>query len=77
MKVLYDLPIPMGEPHYTIMIDIDEYNTIDKYPVGTDLYTGKESPYYTALGKEGIKRKKGVVHVYGTINNGEVTPKNN
>ncbi len=76
MKVLYDLPIPMGEPHYTIMIDIDEYNTIDKYPVGTDLYTGKESPYYTALGKEGIKRKKGVVHVYGTINNGEVTPKN-
>jgi len=28
MKVLYDLPIPMGEPHYTIMIDIDEYNTL-------------------------------------------------
>lgn len=76
MRVLYDLPIPMGEPHYTIMIDVNEYNTIETYPIGTDLYTDKKSPYFTALGKEGIKRKNGVVHVYGTINNGEVTPKN-
>ena len=76
MKILYDMPLPMGEPHYTIMIDADEYETIDVYPIGTNIYTGKKSPYFTAIGDEGIVRKKGVVHVYGTINNGEVTPKN-
>jgi len=76
MKILYDMPLPMGEPHYTVMMDKDEYETIDKYPVGTDLYTGKKSPYYTEVGKETVKRKGNTVHVYGTINNGKVTPEN-
>ncbi len=76
MKVIYDMPLPMGEPHYTVMMDADEYKTIDSYPIGTDIYAGKISPYYTKLGKETIKRKGTNVDVYGTINDGKVTPEN-
>jgi len=76
MKILYDLPIPMGEPHYTVMIDLDEFNSTDKYEVGTNIYTNDKSKYYTDLGKETIKTKGNKVSVFGTINNGKVTPEN-
>jgi len=76
MKILYDLPIPMGEPHYTIMIDIDEFSSFDKYDVGTNIYTNKKSKYYTALGDENIKTKGNKVTVFGTIKDGKVSPGN-
>ncbi|NOX46352.1 MAG: c-type cytochrome, partial [Chlorobi bacterium] len=75
MKIIYDLPLPMGEPHYTSMISVDRFNSILKYDVGTDITTDKISPYATALGSEKIETKGNTVHVYGTINNGVVTPK--
>ena len=75
MKIIYDLPIPMGEPHYTIMMDINNFSSILKYDIGTDITTDKKSPYYTALGSENVKTKGNTVKVFGTINNGVVTPK--
>jgi nitrous-oxide reductase len=75
MKIIYDLPIPMGEPHYTALIDVDNFSSVSKYDVGTDITTNKKSPYYTALGAEKIQTKGNIVHIYGTINNGNVTPK--
>lgn len=75
MKIIYDLPIPLGEPHYTIMMDIDNFSSILKYDVGTDITTNKKSPYYTALGSEKVEKKGNTVKVFGTINNGVVTPK--
>ena len=76
MKVLYDLPIPMGEPHYTIIIDINEFNSSDKYDIGTNIYNNSKSKYYTALGDESIKNRGNKVTVFGTINDGKVTPAN-
>jgi nitrous-oxide reductase len=76
MKVIYDMPLPMGEPHYTILIDVNEFSPIDKYEVGTDIYKSEKSKYYTALGDETIKTKGNKVAVFGTINNGKVTPEN-
>ncbi len=74
MKILYDLPIPMGEPHYTIIIDVDEYETVEKYDIGTNIYTDEKSPYYTALGAETVKTRGNKVEVFGTINDGVVAP---
>jgi hypothetical protein len=59
MKIIYDLPIPMGEPHYTIMMDVDNFSSILKYDIGTDITTNKKSPYYTALGSEMYRWRPG------------------
>jgi len=74
MKVIYDMPLPMGEPHYTVIIDLDEFNPIDNYDVGTNIYANSKSKYYTELGKETIKTKRNKVTVFGTIKDGKVTP---
>jgi len=77
MKIIYDMPLPMGEPHYTAMMDAKGlYHPIDVYPVGTDITTNNISKYATAAGKESVNRKGKVVEVFGTINNGKVTPEN-
>lgn len=77
MKIIYDMPLPMGEPHYTAMIDAHNlYKPIDVYPVGTDITTNSISSYATSSGKEHVKVQGNNVEVFGTINNGVVTPKN-
>ena len=75
MKIIYDLPLPMGEPHYTSLISVDNFSSKSKYDVGTDITTDKKSPYYTALGSEKVETKGNTVKVFGTINDGVVTPK--
>ncbi len=74
MKIIYDLPLPMGEPHYSIMMNVNMLHPINKYPVGTDIVTLKKAPYATAPGKEYVKRSGNTVEVFGTINDGKVTP---
>ena len=77
MRIIYDMPLPMGEPHYTVMIDAKNlYKPFDVYPVGTDITTDKKAPYATTAGNEHIANKGNTVEVFGTINNGVVTPKN-
>ncbi len=76
MTIIYDMPLPMGEPHYSAMIDINRFKPIDHYAVGTDITTNTKSPYFTELGKERVETKGNTVHVYATINDGKVTPAN-
>ncbi len=77
-RIIYDLPLPMGEPHYTAMIgrDVYENNTIEVYPVGTDITTMSKSPYATNEGEEKVENKGNTVEVFGTIKDGKVTPAN-
>ncbi len=75
MKIIYDMPIPMGEPHYTVMENVKLLNTIDKYPVGTNRVTLKKASYAVNAGQEHVKRYRNTVEVFGTISNGVVTPK--
>ena len=70
--VIFDLPLPMGEPHYTSMIRVDEFESEEIYPVGRNIITDKTSKHFTAIGAEKVVGN----HVYGTINNGVVTPTN-
>ncbi len=74
MQLIYDMPLPLGEPHYTALIHDDYFNSVETYPVGTNIYTMEQSPYYTALGAEKVQQQGKTVHIYATINNGVVTP---
>lgn len=76
MKIIYDMPLPMGEPHYTVMFNKNLLHTINKYPVGTDIVTLKKASYAVTPGNEHTNRSKRTVEVFGTINNGKVMPEN-
>lgn len=75
-KVIYDLPLPMGEPHYTVLMHVDELISNDVYELGTNIATNKKSKYYTNLGEEKVEAKGDIVRIYGTIKDGKVTPEN-
>ncbi len=74
MKVVYDMPIAIGEPHYSQMIKIDKLKPISAYPVGTDPVTGLKDPHAVEPGKERIERKGNVVDVYMTAIRSHFTP---
>ncbi|MEN8186703.1 MAG: Sec-dependent nitrous-oxide reductase [Bacteroidota bacterium] len=75
-KVIYDMPLPMGEPHYTALMRIDQYKSNAVYPLGTNIATNKKSKYFTDLGAEKVDVKGNDVRIYGTIKDGKVTPEN-
>jgi len=76
MKVIYDLPIPMGEPHYTAIISKDDFQSQETYAVGTDIQKMAKSKYAVAAGKEKTKKRGSKVEIFGTIKDGKVTPQN-
>ncbi len=67
MQLLYDLPIPIGEPHYAQMIKADKIDSVEVYsPVGIDPLTHEVSPNAVMAGEERIERRPDGVHVYMT-----------
>ncbi len=67
MQLLYDLPIPNGEPHYAQTIKADKIKAISVYsPVGTDPILRGVSPNAVEAGKERIERRGDGVHVFMT-----------
>ncbi len=74
MQLLYDMPLPLGEPHYVVAIKADKLKPVVRYKSGWDSRTDKRSPWKTRAGREKIERKDGVVHVYGTVIRSHITP---
>jgi len=74
MQLLYDMPLPLGEPHYVVAIKADKLKPVVRYKSGWDSRTDKRSPWRTRAGREKIERKDGVVHVYGTVIRSHITP---
>ena len=75
MQLLYDMPIPIGEPHYAQMIKVDKLKPISAYtPVGTDPLTDKLDPNAVVGGQEGIERRADGVHVKMTAVRSHFTP---
>ena len=75
MQLVYDAPIPLGEPHYTQIIAVDRIKAIDHYdPVGTDPTTMQKDATATAGGSERIERDGDQVHVYMTQIRSHFTP---
>jgi len=75
MQLLYDLPIPLGEPHYSQMIKADKIHAIDIYkPAGINALTHEKDPFAVESGQERIERKADGVHVYMTAIRSHFTP---
>ncbi len=76
MEVLYDMPIPLGEPHYAQMISADKIKPIEMYsPVGMNPAT--MSPHPDAVTTEEqvrIERRGDGVHVYMTAVRSHLNP---
>jgi nitrous-oxide reductase len=75
MQLVYDLPIPLGEPHYTQIIAADRIKAVDHYaPVGFDVLTREKDANAVEGGKERIERRDDGVHVYMTQVRSHFTP---
>jgi nitrous-oxide reductase len=75
MQLLYDMPLPLGEPHYAQMIKADKLNPVDVYkPAGFDVVTDKPNPNAVKAKEERIERDGKNVHVYMTSVRSHFTP---
>lgn len=75
MQLLYDLPIPLGEPHYSQMIRASLIHPIDVYtPSGIDPLTGRHSPNAVEGGHERVERRADGVHLYMSAIRSHFTP---
>ena len=75
MQLLYDMPLPLGEPHNAQMIKASKLKPIDVYkPIGMNPFTEQVDPSATLGGKERIERKDDGVHVYMTAVRSHFTP---
>ncbi len=74
MKLLYDMPIPLGEPHYVVAIKADKLKPEVRYRSGWDSRTDKRSPWKTRAGREKVVRNGKHVDVYGTVIRSHITP---
>ncbi len=67
MNLLYDMPIPGGEPHYAQIIKADKLAPWDVYtPVGLNVLTDEVDPNAVTGGEERIERRPDGVHVFMT-----------
>ncbi len=79
MQLLYDMPIPLGEPHYVVAIKADKLKPVIRYKSGWNSREDKRSKWRVRAGREKIERTcdangKCVVNVYGTAIRSHLTP---
>ncbi len=74
MKLLYDMPLPLGEPHYVVAIKADKLKPEVRYKSGWDSRKDKRSPWKTRAGREKVVRNGNKVDVYGTVIRSHITP---
>ncbi|MFZ1681717.1 MAG: Sec-dependent nitrous-oxide reductase [Rhizobiaceae bacterium] len=74
MELLYDMPLPLGEPHYATAIAADKLKPLVRYAYGTDSRTGEKHPGSVRPGSERIERDGNKVKVYMTAIRSHFTP---
>ena len=74
MSLLYDMPLPLGEPHYAVAIKADKLKPLNRYKSGWDSRADKRSPYKTRAGREKTIKTPGKVEVFGTTIRSHITP---
>jgi len=67
MQLVFDAPIPLGEPHYTQIIAADRIKAIDHYPIGTNPFEDALDEHAVTAGEQRIERQGDEVHVYMTV----------
>jgi len=74
MELLYDMPVPLGEPHYVVAISADKLKPLVRYKYGTNSRTGQRHEAAVRPGREKIVRTEGRVDIYGTAIRSHLTP---
>ncbi len=74
MQLLYDMPLPLGEPHYAVAIDATKLKPGVRYKVGTDSRTDKPHPGMVRAGEEVTTKKGNKIEVKGTLIRSHITP---
>ncbi len=74
MQLLYDMPVPLGEPHQAVAIRASKLKPHVRYKMGTNPFTGKPHVGKTLAGQEKIVRKGNHVYVYGTMVRSHINP---
>jgi nitrous-oxide reductase len=74
MELLYDMPVPLGEPHYVVAIDAKKLKPAVRYKVGTNSRTDQPDPGAVKAGQEKTVRKGNKVEVFGTLIRSHITP---
>ena len=79
MELLYDMPLPLGEPHYAVAIKADKLKPAVRYKSGWNSRTDSRSPFKTRAGREKTERNcdaggKCTVEVFGTTIRSHITP---
>ena len=75
MPVIYDLPIPDGEPHYAQIIKADKLSPWEVYPeIGWNPHTNSVDPNAVQLGEERVERNGNEVEVWMTAVRSHFTP---
>jgi nitrous-oxide reductase len=75
MQLLYDMPVPIGEPHYAQIIKADKISSVEVYtPVGYDPIAGARAENAVEATQERIERRPDGVHVYMTAVRSHFTP---
>lgn len=74
MDLIYDMPIPLGEPHDVVSIAASKLSPALTYNMGTNSRTGKPSPYVTLAGQERIERNGKNVTVFATMIRSHINP---
>jgi nitrous-oxide reductase len=74
MQLLYDMPVPLGEPHQAVAIRVSKLHPHVRYKMGTSAFTGKTHVGKTLAGQERIERKGNHVYVYGTMVRSHINP---
>lgn len=74
MQLLYDMPLPLGEPHYVVAIKADKLKPAIRYKSGWNSREDKRSKWRTRAGREKTVREGNRVDVYGTLIRSHITP---
>jgi nitrous-oxide reductase len=74
MQLIYDMPLPLGEPHYVIAIDAKKLKPGVRYKLGTDSRTDKPHPAAVKAGEEKTVKKGNKVEVFGSLIRSHITP---
>lgn len=74
MQLLYDMPIPLGEPHYVVAIEAKKLKPAVRYKLGTNSRTDQAHPDAVRAGEEKTVRKGNKVEVWGSLIRSHITP---
>ncbi len=79
MQLLYDMPLPLGEPHYAVAIAADKLKPEVRYKSGWDSRSDERSAFATRAGRETTERTCDTtghctVEVKGTLIRSHINP---